>query len=294
MPSLRITVTLLLCLSLGFAFPAFVAHAQAPFVFTTVDVPGATHTEVAGSDGAGNLVGSFADSRGRFHGFRKANGIFTTINFPGSTATHATSTDLNGIFVVGWYTDSKFVPHGFQLQLSSGVFKTINVPNAIWTRAFAITSLGTIAGAYADTTRTIHGFLDTDGLGTFTTLDEPGARHTEIHSIANLRYMAGIFFDSSGVEHGVQGASGVLSETVNVPGAAVTSADGINDAINIVGHCATTQTGPFHGYLLVGGQFQTIDFPGATDTRCIGISDDLVIVGRFTDTAGKVHGFIAK
>jgi len=109
-----------------------------------------------------------------------------------------------------------------------------------------------------------------------------------------LRYIAGIFVDSSSVEHGVQGAAGTLVSAVNVPGAGFTSADGVNNAINIVGSFGASATGPFQGHLLMGGQFQISDFPGATDTRCNGISDALEMVGRYTDTKGVVHGFFAK
>jgi hypothetical protein len=157
-----------------------------------------------------------------------------------------------------------------------------------------VNSLSTIVGAYADKAGAVHGFLDKNGLGTFTTLNVRGAVLTEVHSIVNLGYMAGIFVDSSSVEHGVRGAAGQLGSAINFPGAAITSADGVNDGIYIVGHYGASAAGPFHGYLLSGGQFQKIDFPGATDTRCNGITDDLQIVGRYTDVKGVVHGFIAK
>jgi hypothetical protein len=100
--------------------------------------------------------------------------------------------------------------------------------------------------------------------------------------------------DTSSGEHGVRGASGALGSAINVPGARITSADGVNDAINIVGHYGASAAGPFHGYFLSGGKFQRIDFPGGTETRCNGVGDDLEIVGRYTDARGVIHGFVAK
>jgi hypothetical protein len=106
--------------------------------------------------------------------------------------------------------------------------------------------------------------------------------------------MAGIFVDSFGIEHGAQGAAGVLNTPVTVPGAGFTSADGVNDGINIVGHFGKNVAGPFHGYRFQASRFQILDFPHARDTRCNGISDTLQIVGRYTDANGVVHAFSAK
>ena len=268
------------------------AWSQLALAFTTVDVQGATQTAVTDIDGLGDLIGFYRDSKGLYHGFRDSQGTITRIDFPGAIGTWANGIDLNDVFIVGWYTDSKLVAHGF--RLTSGKFSTVDVPGARWTRALAVNSLGTIVGAYADTSGRVHGFLDDHGLGKFTTLDFHGAVMTQINSIVNLRYMAGSYVDSAKLEHGLEGADGMLGQAINFPGAVLTTAQGVNNAINIVGYYKTSLTAHFHGYLLMGGQFQKIDFPGATDTRCNGISDSLQIVGRYTDTNGKVHGFLAK
>jgi hypothetical protein len=268
------------------------AQEQEPLSFTRVDVGGAVETVVTDIDGFGDLVGFYRNAKGVHHGFRKMAGRITSISVPGSTGTWVTGIDLNNIFVVGWYKDSRSKPHGF--QLASGKFTTIDVPGAAWTRAFSVNSEGTIVGAYADTNGKVHGFLDDHGQAKFTTLDRQGAVFTEINHIVNLRYMAGTFIDSSGVEHGVQGADGMLGQVIDFPGAGLTSATGVNDAVEIVGYYGGSPAGPFHGYLLMGRQFRKIDFPGAIDTRCNSFSDALVIVGRYTDSDGKVHGFLAK
>jgi hypothetical protein len=283
----------LTCLSVAVSLAAPKAQSQTHLTFTTVDVRGATHSEANGVSLAGEIVGFYVDSKLVEHGFKDVNRKITTINFPGSTGTRAYGIDLNAEFIVGSYTDSNFTPHGFQLN-SSGKFTTVDVPGAAWTRAMSVNTAGSIVGTYADSAGVVHGFLDKNGKGSFTTLDFPGAVLTEIHGIVNLRYMAGIFVDSSGIEHGVQGASGALVSAITVPGAGITSADGVNDAINIVGHFGAGAAGPFHGYLFMRAQFQTIDFPGATDTRCNGINDVIEIVGRYTDVKGVVHGFLAK
>ena len=227
----------LYCLSLPFA------HSQTPRIFTRIDVRGATHTEANGIDRLGDVVGFFVDSKLVEHGFKISQGKTTVINFPGSTGTRAYGIDLNGEFVVGTFTDATGIPHGFQLN-STGKLTQIDVPGAAWTRALSVNSVGTIVGAFADQSGVVHGFLDQNGAGTFTTVDFEGAVTTELHGIVNLRYMAGIFVNASGVEHGAQGAAGSLQTKISVPGAALTSADGVTDSIDIVGHFGATVAGP--------------------------------------------------
>ncbi len=69
-------------------------------------------------------------------------------------------------------------------------------------------------------------------------------------------------------------------EAINVPGATLTTAQGINAAGHVVGWYATAD-GRLHGFLLRAGQFTTIDHDGSffTDARGIGPNDE--IVGTF-------------
>jgi uncharacterized membrane protein len=57
-------------------------------VFTTIDVPGASGTAAYGINGAGRIVGTYADSSGG-HGFLDVGGVFTTIDVPGASGTGA-------------------------------------------------------------------------------------------------------------------------------------------------------------------------------------------------------------
>ena len=79
---------------------------------------------------------------------------------------------------------------------------------------------------------------------------------------------------------------------IDVPGATVTNAFGINNAGQIVGTFLNS-TGA-HGFLDTGGRFTQIDVPGATATNAYGINDNGEIVGVVggVDVTGS-HGFIA-
>jgi probable HAF family extracellular repeat protein len=79
--------------------------------------------------------------------------------------------------------------------------------------------------------------------------------------------------------------------SIDVPGAAFTGANGINDAGLIVGGFED-HTGRDHGFLKSGSSFTSIDVPGADFTEASGINDAGLIVGDFRDSRGH-HGFVA-
>jgi probable HAF family extracellular repeat protein len=78
--------------------------------------------------------------------------------------------------------------------------------------------------------------------------------------------------------------------TIDVPGASLTTAAGINDHGQIVG-AYVDSTGQRHGYLDTNGRFTTIDPPGATSAEASGINDRGQIVGFYSDSTGQ-HGFL--
>jgi len=79
--------------------------------------------------------------------------------------------------------------------------------------------------------------------------------------------------------------------TIDVPGAPITVALGINDNGQIVGwFFSPAET---NGFLTDGGTFTPIDVPGAPDTWANGINAAGQIVGGFQDASISVHGFVA-
>ncbi len=276
-------------------------------VFQSVTVPGATETEVTGTamrrlgSGEGDIVGFYVDSKGVNHGFLKNQaGKITTIDVPGSTGTWVSGIELTAAYIAGWYTDSNMVPHGFSRPLPTGNFKTIDVPGAVWTKAYSVDIDGTVFGAYSDTDGVVHGFSFDDPFGGkgFRTLDFPGSTRTEIHGSSNYGHgFSGIFVDSSGAERGFLGSDGNFMYAIDFPDAGLTSVNGLDTGTGsyLVGYYGASAAGPFHGFVTNdgNGRYQTIDFPGATDTRCTGMDDGPRITGRYTDSQGVVHGFSA-
>jgi probable HAF family extracellular repeat protein len=96
-------------------------------VFTTLDDPSATQgTQAEGINDAGQIVGTFSDSKGT-HGFIVSNGIFTTLDDPAAVfGTFAAGINDSGK-VVGSFLDAGFTFEGF--TESGGVYTTLD---ALW------------------------------------------------------------------------------------------------------------------------------------------------------------------
>jgi len=92
----------------------------------------------------------------------------------------------------------------------------------------------------------------------------------------------------------VKGA-GLVITTLDVPGATLTNAQGINHQGDIVGTFIDA-AGRQHGFLRSGSQYRTIDFPGAQASFARGINDAGDIVGTYQrqgETGGiPNHGFL--
>jgi uncharacterized membrane protein len=123
----------------------------------------------------------------------------------------------------------------------------------------------------------------------FTRIDAPGAAFTVGRAVNSGGAIAGWFFRSG--RHGFLLSHGTFTQIdFNSDPNRNTTADGMNDAADIVGNYRGTD-GQTHGYLLSGGTYTTIDPSGAvfTTARAINTSGD--IVGFFFDNSGE-HGFL--
>jgi probable HAF family extracellular repeat protein len=92
-------------------------------------------------------------------------------------------------------------------------------------------------------------------------------------------FAAGVLVSS--VAPGRVAAQTYTYTTIEVPGARLTTANGINDRGQIVGDF-TVGASAAHGFLRSNGVFTTIDVPGADTTRAQGINNLGQIVGTYT------------
>jgi uncharacterized membrane protein len=148
---IKILPKIFLSLAAGFAalFTLRVSASTAfSLTFTTIDVPGATHTSANRINARGQIVGGYIDARGTGHGFLLDNGTFTLIDFPVGLATDALGINAAGQ-IVGRYLHASSLFHGFLLD--KGTFTTIDPPGSTFTEA--IVSVQAFFGIYLDTER---------------------------------------------------------------------------------------------------------------------------------------------
>ncbi|HLJ94506.1 MAG TPA: hypothetical protein VKU02_15065 [Gemmataceae bacterium] len=241
------------------------AQSQAPYVYSTLDVPGAIATDGYAINDAGQVVGIYSkafDMR-RVHGFLYSGGSYTLFDVPGSDSTFAYGINSTGQ-IVGAFQGASSFAQGF--VLSGGSYTTLDVPGSFGTSAQGINSSGQIVGYYV-TPLTFVGFLLSGG--SYQALQ---GRAYGINSFGQIVGDFGLY--SEGNYTSLNGA-----------------ARGINDAGDIVGFF-TDANNRDHGFLYHNGSYLTVDVPGAIRTDAYGINNAGEIVGSYIDAIGE-HAFIA-
>jgi hypothetical protein len=291
-------------------------HASAASgTFTTVDVPGATGTLLAGIDEDNVIAVNYTDSAGTQFGALYRNGTFTLLNDPaagtgvGQGTSPITPKDtgddtnvLRNTTVVGWYVDSSNRFHGFVFR--AGKFTNFDDTSAgtgslQGTIAYDMTSNGTIIGQYFDSAGVTHGYLDHNGH--FTTVDNPSAgtaagQGTALDGVGVNGVLVGTYTDSANVTHGFTLHDGTYT-ALNDPSAGTGAFQGtltfeINRGGLIVGFY-TDSANMNHGMTYKNGVFTTLDDPnGAMGTTAQGVTDTGRIVGDYHDSGNVDHGYI--
>ncbi len=183
---------------------------------------------------SGEVTGYYRDSSNNQHGFiLSTSGTYTSFDPTGSTTSvtsqeHGfTGTTPSGIDaagdVIGSYTDSNFLRHGF-VRTANGVITSFDAPGAVTTgeSGFIGGTLPTsidpggnyIVGVYTDSSGDAHGFVYTQPLtstGTIITFDAPGVTFistlpfsgTAGFSVNSSGMISGLYNDSNGVLHGL-------------------------------------------------------------------------------------------
>ena len=196
-----------------------------------------THTSFArGINSKGEIVGGYAGSDGREHGFIFREGKVIKFDVP---FRHAVGTQLNAIndagVIIGVWVDPGFKGHGFIYQ--NGKFMPLEYPGARDTTPFAVNSRGDVVGNWdMDQSHTGHGFLFTNGK--MTSFDAPDAipNSTAANGINDAGEIVGAYIGRDGHFHGfIQ--QGTRFITLDCPGASDTIAWAINSAGDIAGNC---------------------------------------------------------
>jgi len=280
------------CAAAGLLLGASPRAGDRAYVFSAVDVPGATLTQAVGINPAGEIVGSYRDAAGKQHGFVLTADGYTSIDFPGAISTDARGISPDGD-IVGTFRLAGEPPvnvHGYLLT-KHGEFLRVDFPGHTSAIPQRILPDGTILGCYhdADTMSTMHGM--SVGPHGATEIDISASMHNG--ATPNGNKIAGLYTDMmTGRARGYV-LDGPNFIPFDVPGSTATQAWDMNPSADIVG-VYRDGANKFHGFVVdEDWQFETIDVPGASATRAFGINPRGDIAGFFVDAKGT-HGFVGR
>jgi len=278
-----------LCLTAAlvlFSMQTWTAAAPSLLIF---DVPDSTGTDVSGINNRGDIIGVFFDAQTRPRPFVFTQGAFTTLDIAAGIVGPLGINDRGQI--VG-FTEMNIEFQGFIWD--RGTATQITVPSGANTTYFhGINNRGQIVGHTRQTQFDLaRAFLwDNEE---FTFLDIPGvlvAGDGEDSMAINDRGQIVGTIQEGGITRGFLLADGEVTR-ISVPGASDTWATGINNRGEIVGVYRVGGVPSDNVYLrLPDRSFTSIEIPGSVSSA-VRINDRGDIVGSFTDTAGKLHGFL--
>jgi probable HAF family extracellular repeat protein len=210
---------------------------------TTLDDPNATTGTTAGSnvnpDGAISVVGSYTSSKtGESVGFLYKGGKYTDIPGPkGALAATASAVNDSGA-VVGSFTDSGGVVHGFLLKGKK--YTTLDPSGTTSTTATGINKSGKVVMFWLSSSGVYESSLWNGK--TYKTINIPGAPNSlalDLNAAGDICYQ---WIDASGVNHGALLHAGKYYK-FDYPKSTGTYGGGINDKNNIIGGFQTSAGG---------------------------------------------------
>ena len=287
----------LLCAAGLLATLAF-SSAHAGYVFTTVDYPGATFTDVRGLNNAGAIVG-YANAGASQFGFLYSGGVFTPLPpTPGGLATAALGINDAGT-IIGNAQPADF-SNSIGFILSGGTYQFFAYPGRTFTYPRSINSAGLVTGYAEDhdaTGNSINnlGFIYDPSTGAFTDIVVPGSVFTIAQGLNTAGQLVGsAFVPGTGTEGFLRDStSGAYSYFMF--GGLQTRARGINNTGLITGF-ATDSTGVTVAFVGNSSGYELLHATPTDETVGEAINDSGQISGLFYDAAdpeNTTHGFIA-
>ena len=284
------------------------------FTYAPINISGAVATEVRGINNNGEVVGFYYTNKScvepageiqfpncNVHGFKMINGVVTKLMIPNSTSTAIMGLNDYGD-LVGFCLDNTG-SHAF-LWLHTNVIKLLNDtaagggPNSDQhTVAFGVNKALTVVGGlwfYSDSVGD-GGWVWQNGAFSNMNPGSPSGSNVSVNGISNNGFLSGetgsgAWFKSATDEDFYSLSSGTVGTAVNSNSYVIgyTSSgkgwfakhiewnEGTNDA---------TEVKP---------TFIAVAYPNAKATYPTSINDNRWVAGTYVDSAGVMHGFIAK
>ena len=190
--------------------------------------------------------------------------------------------------VIGWAL--LYLAFSSPLHAADYRFVSIDVPDAVQTKAFGINARGHISGIYVDPDGISHSFRLRNGV--FETIDVPGAAATLAARGINARGdIAGNINDADTTFHGYLRIDGKFRQ-IDYPGSTHTFVYAINNAGDIGGEFLNAEDN-LSAFIRKNGKFYEVNLPGETTRANVrSIQDNgRVLVGGFISSSGG-HGFV--
>lgn len=258
---------------------------EAAVTFTTIDVPGSVVTAVSAINLAGDMVGDYGQrASGATGGFLLSNGTFTYLNYPNQAVTVPSGINDSGL-IVGYATQlasQRSSVVGFVYDGTT--FSALTDGNNQATYGQGINNVGTIVGRFGSLSFT-KGFALANGV--YKTVNFPGQY---IYGIANAINNNGLVVGSA--DSDAYTYTNGKSRKIDVPGAQVTAATGVNDGGIIVGYYQPTNMNVYYGFVMLNRRMVSLKYPGALATFAFGINNGGQIVGAYTFDYIAYHGFV--
>jgi len=258
--------------------------AQAAYITTTIQLPGALATIGVGIDGSGRVLGYgyVDDGTGTStivrRGFLWQNGTTIAFSVPGSD-TLPTAISNNGL-VVGTAYDSQNVASGFVFNGASFA--------ATGTYPTSVNDAGQIVGQYDDS-GTPRGFVS-DGT-TFTPIDVPGGTNARANGINASGAIVGQYQQADSSYAGFSMVGGIIHPFF-IPGATNAIPMAVNDSNQVIATAVDAGSGTPEAFLVSNLGVTPIIVPGGTEATPIAINNSGMIVGTYRDTNGDTRSFL--
>lgn len=212
-----------------------------------------TNSEAFKTNDRGDVVGAFVSDDGLTHGFLWSQGVLTTLDFPGANFTRAFGVNQGRVVVGEWAvlddSGNTIAYGGFLWQ--HGVFTDAKFfPGAGIGAPLGINEKGDLVGGWFTdfASPDLHGFIYSGG--NFVSFDVPfdGGTQTQPNDINEYGQIVGMYLDPDGANHGFLKV-GDQFVAIDYPGAAATTAWGINASGQIVGTHYDDLAAPARGYV---------------------------------------------
>lgn len=179
-----------------FASHSFLFTGQ---TFTSLDIVGATSTQVLGLNSPGDFCGALDDGSGMMIAFVNFAAQLTEFAIPGASFTSANAiNDLDS--ATGVYQLGDTNNHCFVRDAAGNLTYPIDYPGATSTTTRGINSNGLIVGSYIDTESVQHGFVFRPP-DRFVSCTYPGSTYTTFEGINDRGQICGQYKDTEGQRH---------------------------------------------------------------------------------------------